>query len=268
MGTLVPVLVGLALLNGFMYLAQPGMIFYPYDLLEATPKDWGLDYEDVRIPTEDGLELHGWFIPHAGSRRVLLFFHGNAGNISHRRDSIAIFHRLGLNVLIVDYRGYGQSEGKPSELGMYRDASAAWRHLTEDRGYAPSDIVLFGRSLGGVVAAKLASRERPGALILESSFSSAKDAARKIFPLLSWIVFLRFELDAAEYVRRARTPVMVLHSPEDDVIPYDLGRKLFDAAPEPKHFVELRGGHNEGFLISQPDYERALGAFLNAYPGK
>ena len=118
------------------------------------------------------------------------------------------------------------------------------------------------------MAAHLASRERPGALILESSFSSAKDAARKIFPLLSWIVVLRFELDAAKYIGRARSPVMVLHSPEDDIVPYELGRKLFDAAPEPKRFFELRGGHNEGFLLSQPDYEYALGEFLEAYPGR
>lgn len=267
-GTLIPILIGLTLLNGFMYLAQPGMIFYPHDQLEASPNDWGLDFENVRIPTEDGVELHGWFLPHQDSQRVLLFFHGNAGNISHRGASIDVFHRLGLNVLIIDYRGYGKSQGKPSEPGLYRDAHAAWQHLTQERGYAPSDIVVFGRSLGGVVAAKLASATQPGALIVESSLSSAKDAAREIFPLLSWIVVLRFELNAAEYVSRARCPVMVLHSPDDNVIPYDLGRKLFEAAPQPKRFFELRGGHNEGFLLSQPGYERALGAFLDAYSDK
>ena len=265
MGTLTSVLVALALLNGFMYLAQPGMIFFPYAALEATPTDWGLDYEDVRFRTTDGLDLHGWFVPHAGSRRVLLFFHGNAGNISHRGESVAVFHRLGLNVFIVDYRGYGASEGKPSESGLYRDARAAWRHLTEARGFAPSDIVIFGRSLGGTVAARLASEERPGALVLESSFSSAKDAAHEIFPLLSRLVVLRFELDAARYVRRAQCPVLVLHSPDDEIIPYRLGRKLFEAAPTPKHFVDLRGGHNEGFLLSQPGYERTLGEFLGTH---
>ncbi len=265
-GTLIPVLVGWAVLNGFMYLAQPGMIFYPYDRLEATPQDWGLDYEEARFAAADGVELHGWLVSNPGSRRVLLFFHGNAGNISHRRESIAQFHRLGLNVFIIDYRGYGESQGRPSELGLYRDARAAWRYLTEDRGHAPSDIVVFGRSLGGVVAAKLASEVRPGGLILESSFSSAKDAARAIFPLLSRVVILRFELDAAAYVRHARCPVLVLHSPDDDIIPYQLGRKLFEAAPEPKRFVELRGGHNEGFILSQPDYERALGEFLKTLP--
>jgi uncharacterized protein len=266
-GTLIPVLVGLVLLNGVMYLVQPGMIFYPFDVLEATPKDWGLDFEDVHIITEDKVKLHGWLVPHHGSRQVLLFFHGNAGNISHRRESIALFHRLGLNVFIIDYRGYGRSDGTPSEAGLYRDARAAWTHLTENRGFAPSSIVAFGRSLGGVVAAKLASEVQPGALILESSFSSAKDAAREIFPLLSWIVALRFELDAAAYVRKAQCPVMVLHSPEDEIIPYDLGRKLFEAAPEPKRFVELRGGHNEGFMLSRPGYEQTISEFIRTLPG-
>jgi len=267
MGILVSALVALALLNGLTFLAQPGMIFFPYNVLDATPTDWGLDYQDVRLRTEDAVELHSWFIPRSGSRQVLLFFHGNAGNISHRGKSIAIFHRLGLNVFIIDYRGYGRSRGKASELGLYRDARAAWRYLTEERGLIPADIIVFGRSLGGVVAAKLAAQERPGALILESSFSSAKDIARETFPLLSRLVVLRFDLDAAGYLRSARSPVLVLHSPDDEIIPYHLGRKLFAAAPDPKHFVQLRGGHNEGFILSHPAYERAIEEFLRSHPG-
>lgn len=266
MGILLSSLGALTLFNGLVYLAQPGMVFFPYAALDVTPKDWGLDYDDVRFRTEDDVTLHGWLIPHGNSGRVLLFFHGNAGNISHRGESVAIFHRLRLNVFILDYRGYGASNGKPSETGLYRDARAAWRYLTDERGFAPSDIVIFGRSLGGVVAAKLAAEKRPGALILESSLSSAKDAAREIFPLLSRLVVLRFELDAAQYVRSAQSPVLVLHSPDDETVPYHLGRKLFAAAPAPKCFVELRGGHNEGFMLSQPGYERALSAFIRTIP--
>ncbi|MCG6862748.1 MAG: alpha/beta hydrolase [Chromatiaceae bacterium] len=267
MGTLISVLVGLTLLNGFAYLVQPGMVFFPHSRLDTTPTDWGLDYEDVRLRTSDGVELHGWFIPRSGSQRVLLFFHGNAGNISHRGESVAVFHRLGLNVFILDYRGYGLSKGKPSEIGLYLDARTAWRHLIEKRGFQPSDIVVFGRSLGGAVAAKLASEERPGALILESSLSSARDVAGEMFPLLNRLVVLRFKLDAAQYVRDTHSPVLVLHSPDDEIIPFHLGRKLFDAAPAPKRFVKLRGGHNEGFILSQPDYERALGEFLQTRSG-
>lgn len=267
MGIVVSCLVALALVNGFMYLAQPHMVFFPASSLDATPKDWGLEYEDIHFRTSDAVELHGWLIPRAGARRVLLFFHGNAGNISQRRESVAIFHRLGLNVFIIDYRGYGSSKGKPSEIGLYRDARAAWRYLTQVQRFAPSDIIVFGRSLGGVVSAHLASQEHPGGLIIDSSISSARDAAQAIFPLLSRLVVLRFDLAASRYVRSARGPVLVLHSPEDDIVPYQLGRKLFDAAPTPKRFVQLKGGHNEGFILSQPGYERALVEFLRRNTG-
>ena len=183
--SLVVALVALGLLNGWMLLQQPGMIFFPYRDLAAAPSDWGYAYEDVFVTTDDRVRLHGWYIPHPQAQRVVLFFHGNAGNISHRGDSVAIFQRLGLNVFIFDYRGYGRSEGSPSEQGLYRDAAAAWRYLTETRGFDAREIVLFGRSLGGAVAAQLAAVQQPGALILESTLSSARDFARSVFPLLS-----------------------------------------------------------------------------------
>jgi len=259
-------LLGWALLNGLMYLLQPGMVFYPLAGLDATPKDWGLDYQDVKIATEDGVDLHGWFIPRPGARRVLLFFHGNAGNISHRGDSILIFNGLGLDVFIIDYRGYGRSRGSPSEQGLYRDARAAWRWLTGERGYAPSDVVIFGRSLGAAVAAHLAAETDPGGLVLESGFSSARDAGRAILPLLSRLVIGRYDFDAARALQEVRCPVLVMHSPEDEIIPYRLGRRLYEAAREPKRFVDLRGGHNDGFLVSQPQYERVLDEFLGTLP--
>jgi fermentation-respiration switch protein FrsA (DUF1100 family) len=266
-GTFASVIVGWVLINGFMFFAQPGMLFFPTARLDATPGDWGMDYQEVRLRTEDGVGLHGWFIPGNDSPLTLLFFHGNAGNISHRGESIGIFHRLGLNVFILDYRGYGLSEGSPSEEGLYRDARAAWQWLTTQRGFPPQRVILFGRSLGGAVAAKLASEVSPGALILESSFSSARDAAHSLFPLLSRLVWLRYRLDAAARVRMVRAPVLVLHSPDDEIIPYRLGRRLFAAAPEPKRFVDLDGGHNNGFLVSEPRYSEALDDFLADLPG-
>jgi len=259
-------LLGWALLNGFMFLLQPGMVFYPLAALETTPRDWGLAYRDVNLTTEDGVKLHGWFIPRPGSQRVLLFFHGNAGNISHRGDSVRIFNRLGLSVFIIDYRGYGESLGSPSERGLYRDARAAWRWLTDDAGHAPDNIVIFGRSLGAAVAARLASETNPAGLILESGFSSARDASRAIFPLLSWLVIGRYDFDAASDLRRVHCPVLVLHSRNDEIIPYQLGKKLFGAANQPKRFVDLRGGHNDGFLVSHPEYEQVLGEFLETVP--
>lgn len=258
---------GLVLLNGCMYLQQSSMIFFPYATLDQTPAEWGLVYEDVFLDTEDGVRLHGWYIPRHGSKQALLFFHGNAGNISHRGASVEIFHRLGLNVFIFDYRGYGKSEGKPDEKGLYKDARAAWRYLSKERGFGQEEIILFGRSLGGAVAAKVAAEIQPGGLILESTFSSAKDVANAVFPILSRLIFLRYDFDTAAHVRRVACPVLVLHSPDDEIIPFRLGEKVFQAANEPKSFVKMRGDHNSGILMSQPDYERALGAFVSLASG-
>lgn len=254
--------IGLLLLNVLMYFQQPQMIFFPMSELYQTPADWGLEYEDVTLNTEDEVQLHGWYLPKRGSEHVLLFFHGNAGNISHRRDSIQVFHRLGLNVLIIDYRGYGQSEGKPSEQGLYRDATAAWRYLTEEKGFDPENVIIFGRSLGGAVAAKLAARVQARGLILESTMSSAKDFARAVFKILSRLVVIRYDFNTAQHIQRVNYPVLVLHSPEDEIMPFHLGKKVYELANQPKHFVHMRGDHNAGFLRSQPEYQQELDSWL------
>jgi fermentation-respiration switch protein FrsA (DUF1100 family) len=252
----------LLLLNVWMYFQQPRMIFYPLRELYQTPADWGLDYDDVILHTADNVQLHGWYIPNPGSEQVLLFFHGNAGNISHRRDSIALFHRLGLNVFIIDYRGYGKSRGKPDEQGLYRDAAAAWRYLTEKKGLASNQILIFGRSLGGAVAARLASGVQARGLILESTLSSARDFARAVFPVLSRLVLTRYDFNTAENIRHVHYPVLVLHSPADEIMPFHLGEKVFQAANKPKHFIRMQGGHNNGFLQSQPEYAQEFGSWL------
>lgn len=264
-GSLTVIFLGLLLLNGWMYLQQAAMIFFPDRLLSATPASWGLEYEDVFLTTEDGVQLHGWYVPRQGSDRVLLFLHGNAGNISHRGESITVFHRLGLNVLIIDYRGYGRSQGSPSEQGLYQDAAAAWHYLIDTRGFDSEDIILFGRSLGGAVAARLASEVQAGGVILESTFSSARDVAGSLFPILSRLVVLRYRFDTAGYLKSVASPLLVLHSPEDDIIPFYLGEKVYQAGSEPKVFVKLQGDHNGGFLQSQPRYEQELGRFIGSY---
>jgi fermentation-respiration switch protein FrsA (DUF1100 family) len=268
MGLLLPFTLGLVVFGTLIWWLQPQLIFYPSRALASTPDDWGINYQDVQIGTDDGLALHGWWIPAARPRsdppQVLLFFHGNAGNISHRGDSIAIFSELGLDVLIIDYRGYGHSDGSPSELGLYRDADAAWRWLTQERGVPPNQIVLFGRSLGGAVATRLAAGTQPAGLIVESSFDHLASLARTHYPLLSRLVPLRYEFPVAEKLASVRCPVLVLHSPEDRIVPYQLGQRLFAAASAPKRFVRLSGGHNDGFLRSQPQYQEALAAFLDS----
>lgn len=264
-GGIATIVLGAALVGGMLYLQQPSMVFIPMQDHAAVPTDWGLAYEDVTLETSDGVSLHAWYIPRKDARQVVLFFHGNAGNISHRGDSVRIFHELGFNVFIVDYRGYGKSEGEPSEAGIYEDAQTAWRYLTGERGFGDGDIVLFGRSLGGVVAASLAAEVEPGALIVESSFTSARDVARAVFPLISRVTVLRFQFPTLEFLARSKAPLMVLHSREDDIIPFAMGERLYHEANEPKVFYEMQGGHNAGFLLSQPGYGQALRSFLDTH---
>lgn len=251
-----------------LYFGQANLLYLP-DIpsrdLTASPLDIGLAYETVALDTRDGVRLHGWYIPARGARGTLLFFHGNAGNISHRLDSLRIFHGLGLNVLIFDYRGYGRSEGRPGEEGIRLDALAAWRHLVETRGEAPARIVLFGRSLGAAVAAWLAARESPGALILESAFISVPDLAAELYWWLPARSLARLDYATRDYLAGVRCPVLVVHSPEDEIIPYRHGRALYAAARQPKAFLELRGDHNAGFLLTGTAYPAGLDAFLSIH---
>lgn len=255
----------------FLFVYQSRLLYYPNipsRAVVATPIRAGLAYESVEIVTNDGIRLHGWYLPtDREARGVLLFFHGNAGNISHRLDSLKIFFVLGLDVLIFDYRGYGQSEGKVSEQGTYLDAEAAWRYLTEGLRVPADEIVLFGRSLGAAIAAHLATKRNPRALIMESSFTSAPDLAGqyyRIFPV-HWLA--RFRYAAKEYLGSVRCPVLIVHSLDDEIIPIQHGRALFAAANEPKEFLEIRGGHNEGFLASERSYIDGLDKFLTQYLG-
>jgi fermentation-respiration switch protein FrsA (DUF1100 family) len=265
--TLALLLVLPLVLAGWFWLMQPRMVFYPIRDLAMTPADWGMAYQDVELQASDGVRLHGWYIPRRGATRVVLFLHGNAGNISHRGESLRIFHRLGLNVLILDYRGYGRSQGSPDEAGVYRDAAAGWRHLLDERGFAAQQVVVFGRSLGAVAAAHLVAGlprgVQPGGLILESGFSSAADMARHAYPLLHWLVPLRYRFDMVSSVSRVRCPVLVLHSPDDEIIPYAMAEKIFAAANAPKTLWQLSGDHNGGFLRSQPGYQQTLALFLS-----
>lgn len=254
-----------------VYLGQAHLLYFPNipnRALTATPRDIGLTYEDVELTTEDGVRLHGWWIPHPQPRAALLHLHGNAGNISHRLKLIRIFHDLKLSVLILDYRGYGRSEGKPDEAGTRRDALAAWLHLTEVRAIAPGHIVLHGHSLGAALAAWLAGQVQPGALILESAFTSVPELAAELYPWLPARRLSRFHYATREYLGSVRCPVLVIHSPDDEIVPYAHGRRLYLAAPEPKDFLALRGDHNAGFLLSGQAYVEGLDRFLGRHLGR
>lgn len=264
LGVLAAVYGGLALV---LYFFQARLVFYPEIGREmiATPGQAGLPYQDIRLTTGDGLNLHGWYIPAAQPRGTVLFLHGNAGNISHRLDSLQMFHRLGYSTLIFDYRGYGNNGGTPTEQGTYRDAWAAWRYLTEQRHIPSCRIVLFGESLGGAVASWLAVRQKPAALVIASGFTSVPDLARHFYPFLPvrWLARIRY--DTRENLRAVAVPVLIAHSPEDEIVPFEHGRALFAAANPPKRFLELAGGHNDGFIFMRESWVKALGDFLDEH---
>jgi len=255
-----------AAMNAFVYFMQSRLIFYPNipgRALVATPEDIGLPYENIEFVTEDNIRLHGWYIANQQAKGSLLFFHGNAGNISHRLDSIKIFHRLQLNVFIIDYRGYGQSEGKTTEKGTYLDAQAAWNYLINTRGISEKQIIIFGRSLGASIASWLASKHAPAALIIESGFSSVPSMGQRLYPFLPIRWLAHYKYNTKHYVKNVSRPVLVAHSRYDDIIPYEEGREIFLAAAQPKQFLEMRGGHNDGFIVSGSAYINGLQLFIN-----
>lgn len=256
------------LLAVLLYLFQNRMVFLanlPGRALTATPQDAGLRFEDVTITTSDGLQLHGWFVPAERSKATVLFLHGNAGNISHRLDSIGIFHALGLDTLIIDYRGYGQSEGIPGEQGTYIDARAAWDYLVNDRGIASERIVIFGRSLGGAIAAWLASENTAAAVIIESCFSSALDMAHRLYPFMPVRLITRLKYPVIDYIGRLKSPLLVVHSRDDEIIPFSMGQALFEAATVPKTMLLISGDHNNGFLLNRDQYMTGLRDFIDGH---
>lgn len=253
---------GYVLVLALVYAFQDRLIYFPTRELVTTPRDHGFDYEDVWLATEDGVRIHGWFIGAPGARATVLHLHGNGGNISHRMQRIALFRAIGLNVFVIDYRGYGRSAGNPSEEGTYRDAHAAWRHLTRTRGLAPAAIVVHGESLGGSVASWLAARETPRALVIESSFTSAPDLGAEAYPWLPVRRLSRYAYPTRANLARVAAPVLIVHSRDDEIVPFRHAVELYAAAREPKRLLELRGGHNDGFWVSRAAYIAGVEAFV------
>jgi len=248
--------------GALIFFFQSYLVYHPSGELDATPSDAGLNFEDVFLTAEDGTKIHAWYVPRRGAETTLLFCHGNAGNISHRLPTLETFHHLGLNVLIFDYRGYGRSEGKPTEAGTYQDVAAAWDYLVQARGKRPGRIIVFGCSLGGAVAAHLAHEHTPGALILESTFTSAPDLGARLYPFLPVRWLCRYSYDTRAIVGEIRCPILVIHSRDDDIVPFEFGQALFDAAGDDKQFLEIHGSHNSGRFESAGEYKAGLKAFL------
>ena len=256
---LVCVYAGLCVL---LYVFQSRMVFFPSRTVSMTPGAVGLAFEDLTIESPEGARIAAWHVPAPNSRATLLFCHGNAGNISNRIELIQLFHRIGLDVFIFDYQGYGRSSGSPSEAHCYADALACWRYLTEERGVPAERIVPFGRSLGGPIAAWLAARHRPGALVLEATFTSLADVGKHHYPFFPVRLLARLRLDTAGSLRSVHCPVLITHGPADEVIPFEHGRALYALASDPKQFLELRGLHDDGCLTTGEAYIEAFQAFL------
>ena len=263
-----------ALLVALMWAFQERLLYLPNAGREhiATPADRGLVWEAVTLTTEDDVALDAWWVPAPEPRASLLFFHGNAGNISHRLESIAQFHRLGLSVLIVDYRGYGRSEGRPSESGTALDARAAWHWLRNEADSEADEIIVFGRSLGAAVAAELAAylvdqQAAPAAVILESPFRSVPALAQQLYPFLPARWLARIDYPVETYVTRIQAPLLVIHSRDDEIIPFSHGEAVYQLAQAPKQLLEIQGGHNTGFRDSEPAYSEEIDTFLRETVG-
>jgi pimeloyl-ACP methyl ester carboxylesterase len=244
---------------------QDRFIYFPERTLVLTPAEIGLQYETINFTTEDGIKLSGWFIPAKDPKGTLLFCHGNAGNISHRIDSINMFYQSGLSTFIFDYRGYGQSDGRPTEQGTYLDAEAALKYLIQERKFSADEIIYFGRSIGGSIAAWLAQYYTPKALVIESAFTSVKDIAKDLYPFLPVKLLVRFNYNTLDYLQKTNCPALIIHSRDDEIISYSHGQRLFEIANQPKEFLEISGSHNEGFILSVRLYKDTLDAFISKY---
>ena len=245
-------------------LFQSKLIYFPSRTIELTPASVGLTFEDISLTTQDGVKISTWWVPQRDARATVLFFHGNAGNNGDRIPELQTLHALGYNVLIVDYRGYGNSEGSPGETGTYLDAQAAWQHLTQSRGLSARSIVIVGESIGGAVAIDLAHRVSPGAFVVQSSFTRLSDIAALHYPFLPVRWMLRHRYDSIDKVGEITCPKLFFHGAEDLLIPLANGKALFEAAANPKEFVVTPGEHNDGGFMYADAYAAKLREFIDA----
>ncbi len=242
-------------------------IFYPDTFMMHGPSDYGLDFEDIWFQTTDGVRLHGWMIPADSPEGLMLFCHGNAGNISHRLDNISRLHQINISVFIFDYRGYGRSGGRISEGGLYTDVEAAYRVARDYADRRRLRLVIFGRSLGGVAAVHVASANQCSGAILESTFTNLAAMARTHFPLPLVDGLLRKRFNSLDKIPQVKAPLLFFHGDNDEIVPYRYGLELYEAAPEPKEFVTLEGaGHNDTYIVGGEAYFEKLRHFIENLP--
>jgi len=250
---------------GFLLLFENKIIFHPSRYPEGywNPASTGVPAQDVYFMAEDGVKLHGWFIPAPNAVATWLWFHGNAGNLSHRLDNIQRLKPLNLNIFIFDYRGYGRSEGEPDEQGIYKDSKAAYKKVLEMDTVSVDSLFFFGRSLGGICAVETAMNYPARGLILESVFTNSADMSKQVLPFIPLGWAIRSKLNAIEKIPHLKLPKLFLHGTRDEIVPYALGRKLFEQAGDPKSFYPIEGaGHNDTYILGGAGYYEVLGRFI------
>jgi fermentation-respiration switch protein FrsA (DUF1100 family) len=248
----------------YMVTFEDHYIFAPSRELVYSPNAVGLDFSVQTFPSEGGVRLYGWYMPNPDARFILLALHGNGGNISQRLDQYRHWHDMGLAVFAFDYRGYGRSDGKPDEAGLYADARAAWQLLTGTFGIPPDKIIITGRSLGGAVAAHLAAEVQPAGLALEVPFTSIPDMSAERYPWLPlrWLVRSHFDTEAS--LKKVQAPLLLISAKADEIVPAWMPERLFDAHPEPKLRGSLAGHHNDFDRVSLHPYLKLWHIWLDS----
>lgn len=258
-------LLGYLFMSLAYYFFQDEFLFQPNPDIEIYPSDLGMDYEDLYLETPDGETINAWYIPYDDNASTVLYCHGNKGNIGGYLPHLRILHNCGLNVLAFDYRGYGESTGHPTEDGTYIDARCAWDYLTTDHDTDPATVIVYGRSMGGPIAAWLASRVSPGALVLDSTFTTYEDEARDLTFVLPVGSLSTMEYPTIEYLKHTDCPVLVVHSKDDMKLRYHHGKELYEAAPGEKMFLKISGGHSDCVETSERVYGAGVKEFVEAY---
>ena len=262
-GALLLGVLALSFLSGCWNWFVEKQVFFPDKTIVQTPADYDLPFEDIWFTSSDSVRLHGWLIPASPSNHILVFCHGNAGNISHRLDNVRLLNQRGISVFIFDYRGYGKSDGSISEMGFYLDSEAAYQVARKWADQHKAKLVVFGRSLGGIAATHLGATKACDGLILESTFTNMGAMARAHYPLPFAESLLKDRLNAVDEIDQVRAPILFFHGDKDRIVPIRLGRGLFEAAPNPKEFVVIPGaGHNDTFYVAGKGYFDKLESFL------
>lgn len=260
---LIMVLTAIVSMGAFIYFFQDKFVYVPDKQLTITPGNASLKYDDVELTAKDGTLLHAWYVNAENPKGVILFCHGNAGNLSDRVDTVKIFHDLEMDVMIFDYRGYGKSEGSPSEKGTYQDARAAWDYLIRQKEISPDKIIIVGRSMGASVAAELAAEKESAGTVIESAFISIPEIANDLYPFLPLIsVFSKIRYPTSDYIKKINSPIMLVHSIDDEIVNIRHGEQNFKDANNPKKFIKLSGSHNDCYFNCESVYRKAYKNFI------